>query len=224
MKNDRNWRLACVGHDEFRVAFMSLIGLAMVGCGGEAQNPLPDASVVIVGACRCCGGAAANRRPAAAADRCRWRARGVRRAGDRARPLRLPVAARWRRHRRRARSHVRHRGRPAGGRRRALSRRDQRRSGPRAVGARAAGGRTGALARAVRTDAGRTLGRTLGASDGVLCTPLQPAAAASPPYSSKACSAYAVYMSAGPPPMYRHMPSISSNSARVQPSFTSASA
>jgi hypothetical protein len=47
MKNDRDWRIACVWHDEFRVAFMSLIGLAMVGCGGEAQNPLPDASVVI---------------------------------------------------------------------------------------------------------------------------------------------------------------------------------
>jgi hypothetical protein len=47
MKNDRNWRFACVGHDAFYVAFMSLIGLALVGCGGEAQNPLPDASVVI---------------------------------------------------------------------------------------------------------------------------------------------------------------------------------
>ena len=39
---------------------------------------------------------------------------------------------------------------------------------------------------------------------------------------SQAVRASAVYMSAGPPPMYTHTANISSSSARVAPSFCSA--
>jgi hypothetical protein len=48
MRDDRSRRIACVGRDGYRAALVPLIGLAMIGCGGEAQNPLPDASVVVV--------------------------------------------------------------------------------------------------------------------------------------------------------------------------------